>query len=73
MCVVSSDNKGTLTIREHSSLPPVSGLMNGVTDIVQSPRVAYFSHWDTHIMPNGINGYSNSSERTLYGSREDLG
>ncbi|MCH83470.1 eukaryotic translation initiation factor 4G-like [Trifolium medium] len=59
------------------TLVPQGGLARGMAS--RGPTVSHLSipdvhssHGDPHRMPGGINGYSNSSERTPYGSREDL-
>jgi translation initiation factor 4G len=59
------------------TLVPQGGLargmaMRGSTISHLSIPDVHSSHGDSHRMPGGINGYSNSSERTPYGSREDL-
>ncbi|MCI08530.1 eukaryotic translation initiation factor 4G-like, partial [Trifolium medium] len=59
------------------TLVPQGGLARGMS--IRGSTVshlsipdAHSSHGDLHRMPGGINGYGNSSERTPYGSREDL-
>ncbi|XP_045792328.1 eukaryotic translation initiation factor 4G-like isoform X3 [Trifolium pratense] len=59
------------------TLVPQGGLARGMSirgstaSHLSIPDV-HSSHGDPHRMAGGINGYSNSSERTPYGSREDL-